>query len=57
MVEDSGQNIPNIYCILILMILTFSCHVGFSLDQGVFDVAWLIRHGAVQLMGQLPHPQ
>ncbi len=40
-----------------LMILTFSCHVGFPLDQGVFDVAWLIRHGAVQLMGQLPHPQ
>jgi len=23
------------------------------LEEGVFDVAWLIRHGAVQLMGQL----
>ena len=38
-------------------LLFFCCFVSFPLDQGVFDVAWLIRHGAVQLMGQLPHPQ
>ena len=24
------------------------------LEEGVFDVDWRIRHGAVQLMGQLP---
>ena len=38
-------------------LLFFCCFVSFPLDQGVFDVAWLIRHGAVQLMGQLQHPQ